>query len=508
MVYRVCALPHALRVSAVLLLGPQVFREALSIKRKVLGPGHHAVGTSLNNIARALRYQGKLQEAEQVGLKQRSVIHYFADARSAGTRRPAEPASMGRRTARSNRRLSTKFLFPPLLSPNTLSNKSITTRSPRAGLPRRPTFSSTTPITLITIFVGNTGYNSFAKNLYCLTLVQACRDAISVLEGSLGPTHPAVTTAVSNLIYLLKRQGKDAQAAAVYGQYNPRWSEGLGQLGDEAMAMVGVRQQANGHGQGKANGQANGQGKGGAQGPGGKPPLARPAAVGEARQRAGEVQGVGGGGEKAAVSGFPPPRWQQQQQQEGQRQQGQGPGVSQAAEAAGTEVGKLGTRVGPEPQAQQLRPLSPPTPHHSDLALLTLAGTGSGGSGGDAGRSSAGPPRAPRPQGSPPPPPRPATAQPATQIVAAAAASGRSGDNPRRTSSSGVASGAATGTGGGGGGRAAGGGRVGPLSPRDAHQALHQAMAEAARRAHQDLQVRGGCVLRHTRRGVGLVGFK
>lgn len=58
---------------------PQVFREALSIKRKVLGPAHHAVGTSLNNIARALRYQGKLQEAEQVGVQQ--YVHSASEIR-------------------------------------------------------------------------------------------------------------------------------------------------------------------------------------------------------------------------------------------------------------------------------------------------------------------------------------------------------------------------------------------------------------------------------------------
>lgn len=42
----------------------QAFREALAIKRRVLGPTHPAVGTSLNNIARALRYQVGLRCGE------------------------------------------------------------------------------------------------------------------------------------------------------------------------------------------------------------------------------------------------------------------------------------------------------------------------------------------------------------------------------------------------------------------------------------------------------------
>lgn len=34
-------------------------REALRIKRRALGPRHPGLGVSLNNIGRALRYQGK-----------------------------------------------------------------------------------------------------------------------------------------------------------------------------------------------------------------------------------------------------------------------------------------------------------------------------------------------------------------------------------------------------------------------------------------------------------------
>lgn len=50
----------------------------------------------------------------------------------------------------------------------------------------------------------------------------ACRKALDVLEGALGPRHPAVTTALSNVIALMKRQGKEAEADATYRLYHTR----------------------------------------------------------------------------------------------------------------------------------------------------------------------------------------------------------------------------------------------------------------------------------------------
>lgn len=138
-----------------------------------------------------------------------------------------------------------------------------------------------------------------------------CRQALAVLEAALGAAHPAVTTAVSNVISLLRREGKDQevrlgvqahvlkanpeplavislahgpplhhpatqhpyapqgsavhplpappptphphlapaaigrtptppQARQLYDRYQPRWSYGLGQAGDEAVSGPGA----------------------------------------------------------------------------------------------------------------------------------------------------------------------------------------------------------------------------------------------------------------------------
>ncbi|KAG2495682.1 hypothetical protein HYH03_006282 [Edaphochlamys debaryana] len=436
---------------------------ALNLRRAALGDQHADVAASLSNLARVMRNTGRYREAEAAyreALQVRTALlgedhPDVADSLNAvgivagAQRRHLEEEQLYRKALAIRQRALGPDHPEVAMSLNNVGTAlSSQGKYAAAEMAFRESLAIKRRVLGLNHHTVGTTLNNISRALrYQARLPEAeecCRQALAVLEAALGAAHPAVTTAVSNLIYMLKKQGKTEEAEAVYGAYKPQWAEGMGQLGDEALAHVvrssrtasaskapgGPAEAQPGPSAAPANGTHGADGKA-AGSPGGKAAKAAPGAPGAS----------GGGGPVA----------------EG-RTSASAPRLGSAANGPPGAPGPGANAAGHDPAAAKhgpggkppLAPLPHPQSHPGAGPLLPAS----------------------KPPPAPPPPGLRRTnsssaASGGSTAAAAAAAVTALGDN-------GVAA------------QAPGG--VALLSRLDASAVLRQAMTEAARMAHADLQ--------------------
>jgi tetratricopeptide (TPR) repeat protein len=170
-----------------------LYRDALSINEKALGPEHLATATSLNNLAQLLRNQGGLAAARP--------LYERALAICEKTLGPAH-----RETARSLSGLALVLQAQgDFAGARPLFERALAIREEALGPDHPATATSLTNLALLLIDLGDVA----AVRL----LLQR---SLAIRENALGPEHPYVARALNDLAVLLRDQGDFEEAWALF----------------------------------------------------------------------------------------------------------------------------------------------------------------------------------------------------------------------------------------------------------------------------------------------------
>ena len=171
-----------------------LYKRALAIREKALGPDHPDVGTSLNNLAVLYQQPGPLRRG-------RAALQ--ARARHPREGAGARPPRCRHLAQQPGRAVSTPRAATPRPS------RSTSARSPSARRRWAPTTPMSAPrSTTWPSCTSAQGRYAEAEPLY--------KRALAIREKALGPDHPDVGTSLNNLAVLYRAQGRYAEAEPLY----------------------------------------------------------------------------------------------------------------------------------------------------------------------------------------------------------------------------------------------------------------------------------------------------
>jgi tetratricopeptide (TPR) repeat protein len=170
-----------------------LFRRALAIREKALGPEHPHTASSLNNLAELLRFQGKPEEAEP--LYRRALAIY---EKALGPEHPDTATGLNNlaELLRDQGKLS---------EAEPLYRRALAIREEALG-PEHP--STAASLNNLALLLDAQGKPEEAEPLY--------RRALAMFEKALGPEHPDTATSMNNLASLLEDQEKPKEAELLY----------------------------------------------------------------------------------------------------------------------------------------------------------------------------------------------------------------------------------------------------------------------------------------------------
>ncbi|MEI8252021.1 MAG: tetratricopeptide repeat protein, partial [Synechococcus sp. ELA057] len=172
-----------------------LYRRALVIREKVLGPAHPAVALSLNNLAVLLNDQGQYAAAETLYRRALAIRE-----KTLGPDHPDVALSL-------NNLAGLLISQGQYAAAEPLCRRALAIREKALG-PDHPDIANS--LDNLASLLKNQGKYAAAEPLY--------RRALVIRERSLGPDHPDVALSLNNLAELLSRQGKYAAAVSLYRQ--------------------------------------------------------------------------------------------------------------------------------------------------------------------------------------------------------------------------------------------------------------------------------------------------
>ena len=172
-----------------------LYRQALAIRQKVLGPEHSDTAMSLNNLASLLQDQGHLAEAEPL-LRQALAIN----------QKVLGPEDLDTATSLNNLAMVLKAQGR-LAEAEPLYRQALAISQKALG-PEHPT--TATSLNNLASLLQAQGHLPEAEPLY--------RQALAIREKVLGPEHPDTAMSLNNLASLLQDQGHLAEAEPLYRQ--------------------------------------------------------------------------------------------------------------------------------------------------------------------------------------------------------------------------------------------------------------------------------------------------
>jgi tetratricopeptide (TPR) repeat protein len=182
-----------------------LYRGALEILEKVLGPEHPHTATSLNNLAELYRAQGRYKEAEPL-LRRALAI----DEKVLGMDHPDTATDLN--NLAELYRNQGKYQEAELLY-----RRALAIRAKALG-PEHP--HTATSLNNLALLLEDQGKSAEAEPLY--------RRALEIDEKTLGPDHPDTAIDLDNLAVLLDDQGKPAEAEPLYVRALAIWEKALG----------------------------------------------------------------------------------------------------------------------------------------------------------------------------------------------------------------------------------------------------------------------------------------
>ena len=203
-----------------------LYKRALAISEKALGPDHPSTATSLNNLALLYNSQGLYSQAEPLYKRALAInekalgpdhpdtatslkIWHFCTAARGSTARPSRSTSVPWRSERkpwdritpippaSLNNLALLYSSQGLYSQAEPLYKRALAISEKALGPDHP--STATSLNNLATLYNNQGLYSQAEPLY--------KRALAISEKALGPDHPSTATSLNNLAVLYRQPG-------------------------------------------------------------------------------------------------------------------------------------------------------------------------------------------------------------------------------------------------------------------------------------------------------------
>ena len=170
-----------------------LYRRALAIDEKALGPEHSETATDLNNLAALYRHQGRYQEAEPLYRRALAIREKVLG--------PEHPE-----TAQSLNNLAVLYYSQgQYKEAEPLFNRALAIRE-KAEEAEHPTIA--TSLNNLAELYRTQGRNKEAEPLH--------RRALAIREKALGPEHPETAQSLNNLALLLYDRGKPDEAEPLY----------------------------------------------------------------------------------------------------------------------------------------------------------------------------------------------------------------------------------------------------------------------------------------------------
>jgi hypothetical protein len=170
-----------------------LYRRSLEIQESQFGVEHHAVGTSLNNLASLFRLQGKYAEAEP--LYHRSLAIGEKHLGSEHTDVAASLNNLAELLRSQGKYVEAEPLY----------RRSLAIWEKQLGIEHSLV---ATGLNNLALLLESQGKYAEAEPLH--------RRSLEILEQQLGPEHPKVAASLNNLANLLKSQGKSVEIEPLY----------------------------------------------------------------------------------------------------------------------------------------------------------------------------------------------------------------------------------------------------------------------------------------------------
>jgi len=182
-----------------------LYRRALEIREKVLGPEHPGVATSLNNLAALYYSQGRYAEAEPLYRRAREILE-----KALGPEHPDVAASLNNLALLYDSQGRYAEAEPLLRRAREIREKTLGLEHPNVA----------TSLNNLAELYRAQGRYAEAEPLY--------RRALEISEKALGPEHPNVATSLNNLAALYRAQGRYGEAEPLFRRALEIWEKALG----------------------------------------------------------------------------------------------------------------------------------------------------------------------------------------------------------------------------------------------------------------------------------------